>query len=57
MGVAVKRRLAHVRPQASWQGPVGAAAVVAALAVLTAWPWALLAVGVFLLLASAAGSG
>lgn len=46
-----------LRPRPSWQGPAGVLLVVAAVALLTAWPWALLAAGCFLLLAAALGAG
>lgn len=45
-----------LRPRASWQGPVGAGCIVASVALLSAWPWGLLAAGGFLLLATALGA-
>lgn len=45
--------LRMLRPRASWQGPVGAGLIVAAVVLLAAWQWGLVAAGVFLLLGAA----
>jgi hypothetical protein len=40
------------RPRATWQGPVGAVAVVCAVALLSGPAWGLLVLGAFLLFGS-----
>lgn len=46
----------HLRPRASWQGPIGAGLVTAGVWIIAAPAWALIAAGVFLLLAAFMGA-